>query len=97
MREVKFSNPDISEQDIDKVGAVIRSGWLAHGEYSKKLEKLFSDYTGAKYCTTVSNCTAGLHLSCMAAGFKKGDEVIVPSQTHTNRLVSSRPPRLNHL
>ena len=40
-------------------------------------------YTGAKYSTTVSNCTAGLHLSCIAAGFQKGDEVIVPAQTHT--------------
>ena len=29
-----------------------------------------------------SSCTAGLHLSCMALGIKKGDEVIVPAQTH---------------
>ena len=31
---------------------------------------------------TVSSCTAGLHLSCIVAGFKKGDEVIVPAMTH---------------
>ena len=49
----------------------------------QKFEELFCEYTGAKYCTTVSNCTAGLHLSCLAAGFSKGDEVIVPAQTHT--------------
>ena len=29
-----------------------------------------------------SSCTSALHLSCLASGFKKGDEVIVPSQTH---------------
>jgi dTDP-4-amino-4,6-dideoxygalactose transaminase len=32
---------------------------------------------------SVSSCTAGLHISCLAAGFKRGDEVLVPAQTHT--------------
>lgn len=62
---------------------MIQSGWLAHGKYSERLEELFREFTGAKYAATVSNCTAGLHLSCMAAGFGPGDEVIVPAQTHT--------------
>ena len=83
MRKIPFSAPDIKESDLEAVLNVIRSGWLAHGEYSKKLEELFCKYTGAKYATTVSNCTAGLHLSCLAAGFGPGDEVIVPAQTHT--------------
>jgi len=83
MRKIPFSAPDIQESDIELVLNVIRSGWLAHGEYSKKLEELFCKYTGAKYATTVSNCTAGLHLSCLTAGFGSGDEVIVPAQTHT--------------
>ncbi len=82
-RIVPFSSPDILNSDIESVQSVIKSGWLAHGEYSKKFEKLFSKFTGTKYATTVSNCTTGLHLSCMTAGFGKGDEVIVPAQTHT--------------
>ncbi len=82
-RDIPFSGPDILSQDIKAVQSVIESGWLAHGKFSKKLEELFCEYTGAKYSTTVSNCTAGLHLSCIAAGFQKGDEVIVPAQTHT--------------
>ncbi|MFL3005285.1 MAG: DegT/DnrJ/EryC1/StrS family aminotransferase [Candidatus Neomarinimicrobiota bacterium] len=82
MKTISFSNPDITEEDIDSVADVIRSGWLTHGDYSSLLEDLFCQYTGAKYATTVSNCTAGLHLSCLAAGFSKNDEVIVPAQTH---------------
>ena len=62
---------------------MIKSGWLAHGKYSKLLEEQICKFTDAKYSTTVSNCTAGLHLSCIAAGFGPGDEVIVPAQTHT--------------
>ena len=82
-RKIKFSGPDIIDIDYQSVNEVLKSGWMAHGKYSERLEELFCKYTGAKYATTVSNCTAGLHLSCLAAGFKSGDEVIVPAQTHT--------------
>ena len=82
MKEISFSAPDITANDISKVRDVIKSGWLVHGKYSFHLENLFCDLTRAKFATTVSNCTAGLHLSCIAAGFGAGDEVIVPAQTH---------------
>jgi len=83
MKNIPFSAPDITQAEMDAIIDVIKSGWLAHGKYSKRLEELFCEFTGARYAATVSNCTAGLHLSCMAAGFGKGDEVIVPAQTHT--------------
>ena len=83
MKTIPFSAPDINDDDLKAVESVIRSGWLAHGKYSERLEELFCEYTGAEYATTVSNCTAGLHLSCLTAGFGPGDEVIVPAQTHT--------------
>tara|TARA_Y100000741_G_scaffold360985_1_gene344201 strand:- start:7240 stop:8364 length:1125 start_codon:yes stop_codon:yes gene_type:complete len=83
IKKVPFSKPDIIDKDIEKVVEVIKSGWLAHGKFSEKLEEIFCNFTGAKYATTVSNCTAGLHLSCLAAGFGRNDEVIVPAQTHT--------------
>ncbi len=82
-RNIPFSRPDIIESDLQSVLDVIKSGWLAHGVFSKKLEKLFCQLTGSKFATTVSNCTAGLHLSCIAADFGQEDEVIVPAMTHT--------------
>ena len=81
--EVKFSKPNINVKDIKNVVNILQSGWLTHGKYTQLFEKSFAAFTGAKYCTTVSSCTAGLHLSCIASGFKKGDEVIVPAMTHT--------------
>ena len=81
--EVKFSKPNINAKDIKNVVNILQSGWLTHGKYTQLFEKSFAAFTGAKYCTTVSSCTAGLHLSCIASGFKKGDEVIVPAMTHT--------------
>ncbi len=80
---IKFSIPNIQQKDIKIVSQVIKSGWLTHGKYTSFFEKEFKKFTKSKYAISVSSCTAGLHLSCIASGFKKGDEIIVPAQTHT--------------
>ena len=68
-KNIPFSGPDIIDLDLQNVESVIKSGWLTHGKFTEELEELFCSYTGAKYATTVSNCTAALHLSCIAAEF----------------------------
>ena len=83
MNEIKFSIPNITTNDIKTVGNILKSGWLTHGKYTSLFEEEIKKLTKAKYAVTVSSCTAGLHLSCLASKFKKGDEVIVPAQTHT--------------
>ena len=83
MKEIKFSIPNISKQDINLVSKIIKSGWLTHGKYTSLFEHEIKKFTKAKFAVSVSSCTAGLHISCLASDFKKGDEVIVPAQTHT--------------
>ena len=83
MNNIKFSIPNISNNDIKLVGKILKSGWLTHGKYSSLFEKEFNKFTKIKYAVSVSSCTAGLHLSCLASNFKKSDEVIVPALTHT--------------
>jgi perosamine synthetase len=83
MKNIKFSKNSISAKDIVNVKSVIKSGWLTHGKFTNLFERKFSEFTKSKFSLTVSSCTAGLHISCIAAGFSKGDEVIVPSMTHT--------------
>ncbi len=83
MKKIKFSKSNIEEHHITKVNNILKSGWLTHGKYTKLFEDKFKNFTKSKYAITVSSCTAALHLSCIASGFKKGDEIIVPSQTHT--------------
>ena len=79
---IPFSKPDINKEDLKRVENTIKSGWLAHGENSTKLENLFLNFTKSKFCTTVSNCTTGIHAVCMAIGLNSDHEVIVPAQTH---------------
>jgi len=80
---IKFSIANINKKLTDDVKSVIKSGWLTHGKFTEKFESELKKFTGAKYCTLVSSCTAALHLSCLALKLKKGDEVIVPAMTHT--------------
>ena len=80
---IKFSKPNIFDEDLNLVKKTIKSGWLTHGKNTKMFEEKFQKYTNSKYAVTVSSCTAALHLSCMAIGLKKGDEVIVPAMSHT--------------
>tara|TARA_B100002019_G_C21268861_1_gene600971 strand:+ start:35 stop:1147 length:1113 start_codon:yes stop_codon:yes gene_type:complete len=83
MTGIKFSKSNINNKDINLVKNILKSGWLTHGKYTALFEKEFAKFTGSKYAVSLSSCTAGLHLSCLASGFKKGDEIIVPAQTHT--------------
>ena len=80
---IKFSEQKIKKNDLKTVIKSIKSGWLTHGKYTELFENEFKKFTKAKYCITVSSCTAGLHLSCIVANLKKGDEVLVPAMTHT--------------
>ena len=81
-RSVPFAVPDIRPADIDSVREVLLSGWLTHGRFTKSFETDFARYTEAGHALTVANCTAALHLACLAHGVGPGDEVIVPAMTH---------------
>ncbi len=83
MKQIKFSISNITNKDTKLVKNILNSGWLTHGKYTSLFEEEFSKFTGSKHAVSLSSCTAGLHLSCLASGFKKGDEIIVPAQTHT--------------
>ena len=47
----------------------------------QELEKKYADFVGSKYAVTCSSGTAALHLSLLALGVGRGDEVIVPDFT----------------
>ena len=81
--KIKFSKSNISPEQNKRVIDVLSSGWLTHGKYTNLFEREFQSFTKSKYAITVSSCTAALHLSVLCCGFQKGDEVIVPAQTHT--------------
>jgi dTDP-4-amino-4,6-dideoxygalactose transaminase len=76
---VPLADVEIGEPEINAVVDVYRSGWLSMGPRTEELESRFAEYVGVEHALAVTNCTAGLHLICLAAGLGPGDEVIVPS------------------
>ncbi len=73
---IKFVDPQVGEEEKKAVNAVIDSKYLAEGPVAREFEKMYLDYTGAKYAIVTSNGTTALHLAIEASGIKPGDEVI---------------------
>ena len=80
--KIPFGKPLIDHKEINLVTKVLKSGIYVHGPKSKEFEEKFKKFTKAKNAISVSSCTAGMHLIYFSLGIGKGDEVIVPAQTH---------------
>ena len=80
---IKFPayEPWISNEDKKIVYETLKQNMLTLGPKLEKFESDFCKYSKAKYAVAVTNCTAALHLSLMALGIGKGDEVIIPDLT----------------
>jgi perosamine synthetase len=73
------AGPSITKKEISYVTNAVKNGWNNNAySFTSKFERKFSEYTGAKYAIATSGGTWALHLSFLAIGLKKGDEVIVP-------------------
>jgi dTDP-4-amino-4,6-dideoxygalactose transaminase len=82
MWKVQLFNLNYDHQEEDAVAEVLKSRWITMGEKTASFEVLFGSYMDTKYTpTAVSSCTGALHLSLLALGIEKGDEVIIPGLT----------------
>lgn len=74
--KIFYGHQYIDEADIQAVVEVLKSDYLTCGPKIAEAEKKLCEVTGAKYAVLCSNGTAALHIACLAAGVKQGDEVI---------------------
>jgi perosamine synthetase len=80
--KIPFGLPLIGKEEKNIVNKVLSQPILAHGKQTSEFETNFKKFTNANYALSTSSCTAGMHLFYMAVGIKKGDEIILPAQTH---------------
>lgn len=78
---IPLSAPDITEEEIAAVSAVLRTPHLSLGQELAAFETKLAAYHGVDHAVAVSSGTAGLHLSLLTLGVGYGDEVILPSFT----------------
>lgn len=78
---ITYGKQTISEKDIKEVVLTLKSDWLTTGPKVEEFETKFAKYVGAKYAVSVSSGTAGLHLACLAADLREGEELITTPMT----------------
>ena len=78
---IRLAFPELGEEELAEVRAVLESGSLTMGPKVEELEELVAAACGVEHAIAVSNGTAALHLAVLALGIGEGDEVIVPAYT----------------
>lgn len=81
--DIKFSPPDIREDDMEAVKEVLCSGWITTGSKTKLFENEISKFCGTKRAVALSSATASLELTLRLLGIGPGDEVITSAYTYT--------------
>jgi dTDP-4-amino-4,6-dideoxygalactose transaminase len=79
VNRINVAQPWLGEPELAAVADVIRSGWVAQGPKVAEFERRFAERVDAAYAVAVSSCTSALHLTLVAAGVGRGDQVVVPS------------------
>ena len=80
---IKFSPPDISEEDISAVADAMRSGWITTGPKTKLFENKIARFCGTSLAAALNSATACLEMTLRLLGIGPGDEVITCAYTYT--------------
>lgn len=84
LKKIPSASPFFEEVDIeiikDDVNQILKSKRLVLGPYTKKFEKLFSEFIGTQFGVAVSSATAALEIVLRYVDVKDY-EVIVPTNT----------------
>ena len=83
MKKIPFSPPDITEEEIEKVGEALRSGWITTGPMTKEFERQIAAFCGTERAVCLNSATACLELTLRVLGIGPGDEVITSAYTYT--------------
>ncbi|MCI8888119.1 MAG: DegT/DnrJ/EryC1/StrS family aminotransferase [Hungatella sp.] len=82
MKTINYMEPSYDEHEINAVNEYMNSGaWLTEFKKTREFEESIALFTGAEWCSVMSNGTVTLIASLMACGIEPGDEVIVPDFT----------------
>lgn len=82
-RNILFSPPDITEEEIQEVATALRSGWITTGPKTKEFERQIATYCEVKRAVCLNSQTACAEMALRILGIGKGDECIVPAYTYT--------------
>ena len=79
--DVRLAFPELGEEELAEVAAVLETGQLTMGPKVEEFESLLAAAAGTTHAVAVSSGTAALHVAVLALGIGEGDEVLVPAYT----------------
>ena len=83
MRQIPFSPPDITEEEIREVADTLRSGWITTGPRTKEFEKKIAEYCHTETAVCLNSATASMEMTLRLFGIGPGDEVVTTAYTYT--------------
>lgn len=83
MMNIPFSPPDITQDEIDEVVDVLKTGWITTGPKTKLFEQKIAQICNTQKAVCLSSQTACAEMTLRILGIGPGDEVIVPAYTYT--------------
>lgn len=82
-RNISFSPPDITQDEINAVIEVLKSGWITSGPKVAEFEKELQKYCSVNKTVALNSATAAMELVLKVIGIDKEDEVISTPYTYT--------------
>ncbi len=67
--------PDFDEEDVQRVAAVVRSGWVARGKELEEFEQRLARYIGVQEVVTVNSGTAAIEVALRALGINNKEVI----------------------
>lgn len=83
IRNIPFSPPDISDDEINEVIDTLKSGWITTGPKTKLFEEKIADYCCTSKAATFNSATSAMEMTLRMLGIGPGDEVITTAYTYT--------------
>ena len=82
-KNIQFSPPDITDEEIEEVIKAMKSGWITTGPRTKDFERKIAEYAGVNKAVCLNSATAAMELTLRILGIGPGDEVITSVYTYT--------------
>ena len=73
---ISLASPDIRQEEVDRVKAVLSTGLLADGPEVRGFEQSFADTVASDHAVATSNGTTALHAALVGLDIGPGDTVI---------------------
>ncbi|WZL81018.1 DegT/DnrJ/EryC1/StrS family aminotransferase [Vallitaleaceae bacterium 9-2] len=83
LRNIPFSPPDISDEEINEVVDTLKSGWITTGPKTKLFEKQIAEYCNTSKAVALNSATAAMEMTLRLLDIGPGDEVITCAYTYS--------------